>query len=203
MGRQDQALIELVMASLLGVEDAETLGVMGQLHLNASRYTTAEAVLRRAVALQPDAAQPRYALGSTLLRLGKTDEAKSQLAEFQRLRAAALDEQRHTFEIESLVHEANLHSNAGRHEQAVAVWRTIVEREPRRADRLAGLGGALVRNRQLDEAARYFEEAIALGADADVYRQLAGVYTLLGRADEGARALAVYKQRRQSQEQGR
>ena len=202
MGRQDQALIELVMASLLGVEDAESLGVMGQLHLNAGRYATAEAVLRRAVALQPDAAQPRYALGSTLLRLGKAEEAKSQLAEFQRLRAAALDEQRRTFEIETLVHEANLHSNAGRHEQAVAVWRTIVERDARRADRLAGLGGALARNGQLDEAARSFEEAIALGADAEVYRQLAGIYTMLGRADDSARALAVYK-RRQAQEQGR
>lgn len=206
MGRQDQALVELVMASLLGVEDAETLGVMGQLHLNAGRYTTAEAVLRRAVALQPDAAQPRYALGSTLLRLGKTEEAKAQLAEFQRLRAAALDEQRRTFEIETLIHEADLHTGAGRHDQAVAVWRTIVEREPRRPDRLVGLASALARIEQLDDAVRYLEEAVALGADVEVYRQLAAVYAKLGRADDSARALAVYKQRRdqsQSREQGR
>jgi Flp pilus assembly protein TadD len=86
--------------------------------LNAGRYTLAELaeeVLRRAVTLEPDSAQARYALGSTLLRLGRTDEAKAQLDEFQRLQAAALEKQRHTFELELRTREADLRApEAGR-----------------------------------------------------------------------------------------
>ncbi|HEY1303962.1 MAG TPA: tetratricopeptide repeat protein [Vicinamibacterales bacterium] len=107
-GRQDQALAELIMASLLGFEDSEMLGVIGQIHLNAGRYTAAEEVLRRAVAQQPDSAQAHYTLGSTLLRLGKTDEAKVELAEFQRLRTAATEDQRRTFELELRKREEDL-----------------------------------------------------------------------------------------------
>jgi tetratricopeptide (TPR) repeat protein len=106
-GRQDQALVELIMSSLLGLEDAETLGVMGLIHLNAGRYAAAEEVLRRTVALQPDTASARYALGTTLLRLGKADEGKAQLAEFQRLQTAATEEQRRRFELELRQREAN------------------------------------------------------------------------------------------------
>jgi Flp pilus assembly protein TadD len=115
VGRQDQALVELIMTSLLGLEDAETLAVIGQIHLNAGRYTMAEEVLRRAIALQPESAEARYALGGTLLRLGKADEGKAQLAEFRRLRTAALEDQRRTFELELLKREADLRKpEAGR-----------------------------------------------------------------------------------------
>jgi tetratricopeptide (TPR) repeat protein len=115
LGRQDQALVELMMSSLLGLEDAETLAVIGQIHLTADRYTAAEDVLRRAVALKPESPEARYALGSTLLRLGKADEAKAHLAEFERLRAAALEDQRRTFELELLKREADRHTpEAGR-----------------------------------------------------------------------------------------
>jgi tetratricopeptide (TPR) repeat protein len=113
VGRQDQALVELIMTSLLGLEDAETLAVIGQIHLNAGRYTMAEEVLRRAIALQPASAEARYALGGTLLRLGKADEGKAQLAEFRRLRTAALEDQRRTFELELRKREADLRTPEG------------------------------------------------------------------------------------------
>src|SRR5262245_305773 len=113
-GRQDQALAELLMASLLGIEDGEVLGVIGQIHLNAGRYAAAEEVLRRAVAQQPDSAQAHYTLGSTLLRLGKTEEAKAQLAEFERLRTAATEDQRRTFELELRKREEDLRTPGAR-----------------------------------------------------------------------------------------
>jgi Flp pilus assembly protein TadD len=108
LGRQDHAFVELIMASFLGLEDGETLAVIGQIHLTGGRYTMAEEVLRRAVALRPDSAEARYALGSALLRLGKVDEGKAQLAEFQRLQAAALENQRRTFDHELSRRESNL-----------------------------------------------------------------------------------------------
>jgi tetratricopeptide (TPR) repeat protein len=99
-GRDDQALIELLMASLLGHEDAETLTALGQIHLNQGRLQRAEAALARAAALEPDSAQTRYVLGRTLQRLGRTAEAAEQLNAFERLRNAAFEQQRREFERE-------------------------------------------------------------------------------------------------------
>ena len=100
-GRPAQALLELVMTALLGMEDADTLAAIGQIHLDAGRLAEAEVVLQRAVAMQPDLSQARYALGTTLVRLGRAAEGKQHLAEFQRLRTEALEQQQRTFERDS------------------------------------------------------------------------------------------------------
>ena len=97
-GREDEAAIELLMAELLGHEDGEMLGALGEIHLNAGRFDRAEATLFRAVTLDPMRAQARYVLARTLLRLGRTDEANEQLAVFAKLRAKARDEVRQQFE---------------------------------------------------------------------------------------------------------
>ena len=97
-GRADEALAELLMATLLGYEDGEMLGAMGQIHLAAGRLEVAEATLRRAVALAPELPQPRYALGSTLGRLGRIAEATEQLDAFRRLQTAAFEAERRKFE---------------------------------------------------------------------------------------------------------
>jgi tetratricopeptide (TPR) repeat protein len=197
VGRQDQALIELTMSALLGLEDAETLAAIGQIHLNAGQYPLAEEVLRRAVAMQPDFAQARYALGSTLLRIGKAEEGKVQLAEFQRLRAAALDEQRRAFEIETLIHEADLRTREGRNDLAAGIWQKVVDREPRNPAYLTALADALARTGQLESAVRHLETAAAGDAGPEVYRQLAALYAKLGRVEEGAKAQATYERLRQ------
>jgi len=98
LGRNDEALIELLMATLLGVEDTETLVAIGQIHLGAERFDAAERALRSAIASDPRNAQARYALGMTLTRVGRAAEAKEHLDEFRRLRAATLAEQQRQFE---------------------------------------------------------------------------------------------------------
>jgi tetratricopeptide (TPR) repeat protein len=100
-GRDDEALLELLMTRLLGYEDAEMLTAIGQIHLNQSRLDRAETALVRAVSLDPAFAQARYALGRTLQRLGRAAEAAEQLNAFDRLRAAALEEQRQKYEREA------------------------------------------------------------------------------------------------------
>lgn len=155
-GRSDDALIELLMASMLGHEDAEMLAAIGQIHLNAGRLAAADATLRRAIALDPRLPQARYALGTTLLRLGRADEGKRELDEFQRLRTQALEDQRRSFEIGTLVHEAELHVREGRLEAAVAPY-----------ERAAALGGPADIYQQL---AGIFEK---LGRETDRQRALA------------------------------
>jgi tetratricopeptide (TPR) repeat protein len=100
-GRDDEALLELLMTHLLGYEDAETLTAIGQIHLNQSRLERAEAALVRAVSLDPSFAHARYALGRTLQRLGRGAEAGEQMKAFDRLRAAAFEAQRLKYEREA------------------------------------------------------------------------------------------------------
>ena len=97
-GRDSEALVELLVSSLLGPADAETLTIMGQIHLNATRLMAAETVLRRAVAMAPDSAPARYALARTLLRSGRTDEGQQHLAVFRRLQEMLLEQQRQKYE---------------------------------------------------------------------------------------------------------
>lgn len=99
-GRDVEALVELLVTSRLGQEDAQTVAVMGRIHLNAGRLTTAESVLRRAVAMAPESAEARYALGRTLLRLGQDEEGQQHLAEFQRLQETSIEQRRQKFENE-------------------------------------------------------------------------------------------------------
>ena len=100
-GRDDEAAIELLMTSLLGHEEVEMLGALGQIHLNAGRLERAESALRRAMALDPTRAQVRYVLGRTLQRLSRHAEADEQLVAFDKLRAKTLEEQRLKFETET------------------------------------------------------------------------------------------------------
>ena len=50
-------------------------------------------------------AEARYALGRTLMQLGRTVEGQRQLAEFKTLRAAQIDEFRRMLDLEWLKHE--------------------------------------------------------------------------------------------------
>ena len=60
--------------------------------------SVAERTLRRAVALSPANPQARYALGNTLIRMGKTAEGMQHLTEFERLSSSARDDLRRQFE---------------------------------------------------------------------------------------------------------
>jgi tetratricopeptide (TPR) repeat protein len=98
VGRDVEALVELLVASRLGLEDAQTLTVMGQIHLAAGRLAPAEAALRRAVTMAPDSDTAHYVLARTLLRLGQADAARQHLDEFRRLQEKLLEQQRQKYE---------------------------------------------------------------------------------------------------------
>jgi tetratricopeptide (TPR) repeat protein len=105
-GRDDEALLELLMATLLGHEDAEMMTAIGQIHLrrdclDSACLGRAEVALSRAVALDPAFAEARYALARALQRLGRAAEAAGHLEAFDKLRQKAFDDQRRTFERES------------------------------------------------------------------------------------------------------
>jgi tetratricopeptide (TPR) repeat protein len=204
VGRTNDALVELVTASLLGPDDPETLTAIGQMHFDAGDYVAAETVLRRAIAIAPTLIQARYLIGQTLARLGRTKEGQEQLAEFDSLRAAANEDARRAFEIDMLRQAAARATAAGRHEEAVAAWQTIVEREPKRPEHRIALAGALSAAGRPELAVGHLETAASFdNADKEVYRLLAEHYATLGRRSESATARQTYQRLLQEQRRGR
>jgi tetratricopeptide (TPR) repeat protein len=201
VGRLTDALIELVTASLLGPDDADALTAIGQIQFDEGRYAAAETVLQRAVAKAPALVQARYLLGQTLARVGRPDEGKTQLAEFDRLRAAANSTLRESFELDQLRQQADRDTKAGRHDEATAAWQEIVAREPKPENHVA-LARALLAAGRPTAALEHLRAAADVDAGADVYRQLAEIYTSLGRAAESAAALLKYQRLIQEQRRG-
>jgi tetratricopeptide (TPR) repeat protein len=193
VGRTADALIELVAASSIGPEDAEALTAIGQIHFDAGKFADAETVLRRAIAIAPTLLQTRYLLGHTLVRVGRADEGKAQLAEFERIRADAHEEGRRAFELDQLRQQAERETKAGRHGEAVAAWQEIVERDPKRAEDRVALARALLAAGRPAAAVQHLQAAADLDASADVYRQLAEIYATLGRAADSAAARQTYQ----------
>ncbi|HYO84145.1 MAG TPA: tetratricopeptide repeat protein [Bryobacteraceae bacterium] len=68
--------------------DARVLTELAQVLLHAGETEGVEALLRRAVTLEPEYAQARYVLAGVLRSSGRISESKSELAVFERLRTA-------------------------------------------------------------------------------------------------------------------
>jgi tetratricopeptide (TPR) repeat protein len=92
-----EALLEYLMAALLDPGAARPLAMAGLVYASAGRDGDAVEMLRRAIAIDADHLEARYALSRALLRLGKTQEAEAELAAFQRLQAKAMEEERRRF----------------------------------------------------------------------------------------------------------
>lgn len=198
-GASQHALLALLMAALIGPEDAETLAAIGQIHFESGDYTRAEPLLRRAVTLAPALSNARFALGTTLVRLGRAEEGRAHLAEFQQLNAAELDKVRRALALTTLIGDADRHTDQGRHGDSAEVWAQVVALEPEDPTHRLALADALARAGRLEEAVSQMEMAAAMNADAFVHRRLAFLYDQLGRADDRARAQATFERLRREQ----
>lgn len=194
LDRQDDAFAEYAAALLIDPDNPLAYMGIGQLHLNAGRYEDAAVALRRLVTLQPAFPEGRYALANALLRAGKTDEGDRELVEFQRLQVQAADAKRRSMALDVLKEEAALRASEHEFERAAALWRQVIEQEPRGVANHAGLGAALAGSGDTAAAVQAYERAASLGGGADVYRQLATLYASLGREQDSARARARYEQ---------
>lgn len=96
--RVDAARREALVAALVEPGRPAALVVVGQMHVEAGRDEPAVAVLRRAIALDPDLLEARYALARALLRMGRGEEARQELAVFETLQSKAMEAERQRYE---------------------------------------------------------------------------------------------------------
>ena len=190
--RTDEAFVELVAALLIDPVDADAHASIGQIHLNAGRYDEAVTALGRAVELSANDTEARYALATALMRLGNTQRAAREFERVEQEQRQMLADRRRTISLDVLREEAALRAAEGRYDRATALWQQVVDREPGEPSNHLGLAAALARAGPIDTAIAHYEKAIALGADPVVYRQLAELYSKVGRIDDAARARAMY-----------
>ena len=96
--RLDDALVEALAAVCADPANASAFAAAGQLRADGGDDTGAVALLRHAVRLDANLGPARYALGRALLRTGRGDEAREQLAAFERIQKREMDAQRQRFE---------------------------------------------------------------------------------------------------------
>jgi Flp pilus assembly protein TadD len=153
-GRRRQALAELLVSARLAPNDMETLARIGQIHLDDRRYAAAEVVLRKVVTRAPDMARARFALGTTLLRLGRVEEGRAELAAFRGLSVSSLEAERRRIEFERLMRSAEQFLRDARVADAIASLEqaaALVDDDPRVHELLASAYGKLGRT---DDRAR-------------------------------------------------
>jgi len=111
--RLEDALTEYLAAALVDPTSARARVSAGQLRADLGDDQGAIALLRRAVQLDPNDGEARYALGRALLRVGRADESRQELAAFERIQKAAMEAQRRSFEENSRALESALREGAG------------------------------------------------------------------------------------------
>jgi tetratricopeptide (TPR) repeat protein len=191
--RTDEAFAELVAAAVLDPRDPGAHTGIGRIHLNAGRYPAAVAALRRAIHLAPGYTEARYALGTALMRMGQAEDSARELERVSQDQRETLATRRRTMSLEVLKEEAALRLAEGNADRAVALWREVLDREPKQPSTHVGLAAALVKAGDTSTAIHHYEQALGLGAGPAVARELAALYTRVGRTEEAARARIVYE----------
>lgn len=154
-----------------------------------SRIEEAERWFRRALEADPAFARAQAGLCQVaILRYDRT-HATEHVYEAEVACRAALDADPTLKETEMAL--GKLYLASGRHEQAEAVYRSLVRRMPRDADVRIGLGWALARSRRTADAEQSFREAIVVEpAYWMSYNALGSFLFTVGRSGEAADAFA-------------
>ena len=193
-GRDEQALVEFLAASWLDPRDAKAYAGAGQVQARLLKYADAAVTLERALSLDPGLREARYALGTSLMRLGKTEEAKRALETFQQQQAEAEAAGQRAFRLDALRREASKDLLAGALDRAIASYEEVLKLEPDSPRSRRDIGVALLRSKRSQEAIEQLEAAQRLEPTAEGFRYLADAYTAAGNRDEAARQRVLSQQ---------
>lgn len=180
-GRDAEALAEFEIAGFLDAGAGTALVGSGQVHLRARRYEEAVRSFREAMDADASSmgAEGYFALGTALLRLGRTDEGERALDRSREIQAQVMAAGRRDFEADARLRQASSAVDAGDRETALARLAEAVALHPQsaRARRMRG--------RTLVHAGR-FEEAIAELTFAQTLEPTSEGHRLLAEASAGA-----------------
>ncbi len=163
-GRHEEAIASYRAALRADADFAPSYAGLGITLFQADRYEEAIEALQQALKLQPDlpigGSSVRVFLGRAAQALGRPDAADH----FAR---AVRDD---PSDYEALDHLANARFGRQRYEEALALYRTMIELDPGNATSHSNLGATLFHLGRLEEALVSIERALALDPDLEAAR---------------------------------
>lgn len=195
-GHHPLALAEFTIVLRLDPASVKALAATAQIHLREARYAEAADAATRVLELDAEHREARYALATSLIRLGRNDEGRRELDIFERQQAEDTAARTRLFEIEGYKREAALSGAAGDHDRAIALLRTVVDADPTVPGSLLDLGFALIDAGRHAAATPILQKAAELGAHYEVHRHLAAAYSALGSDEDSRRERTLYEQLR-------
>ena len=190
----DEALAEFAAALLIDPRSSDALAAACQVYVRMGRFAEALDTSRQALALDAAHNEARYALATSLLRLGQTDEGRKQLETFQRTQAAAMANAQRQSALKATLREATLRLGNGEYLAAAALLRKALADDPKAAGVQRDLGIALMKSAQYAEAIDPLDKALQLEDSAEVHQLLADAYRALGRLGDSAAHTALSAQ---------
>ncbi len=185
-GRLPEAIQVLEQAASKGFADAPALVTLGTMLQEADRLERSVAVLEAAVGMNAQDLEARNRLGTAYARIGRADDAEREFKKVlgedpQSAEAltnlgilylgtnrapAAIEVLRKAIAADPLARGASnalaaAYAKSGDLQQAVGLWRQLVERRPDDADLLYNLGTALLQLKQPTEALPFLERFVA------------------------------------------
>jgi len=193
-GRDEEALAEFMAATWLDPRDAKAHAAAGHVQVRRLKYADAVVALERALSLDASLREARYALATSLRRIGKTEEAARELAIFQRQQAEAETIGQLAFQLDALRREASTHLLAGSFDQAIASYEEALKLDPISARSHRDLGLALLRAKRPSAAIEPLRAAQQLDETVEGFAYLADAYNAAGDRDEALRQRALSQQ---------
>jgi tetratricopeptide (TPR) repeat protein len=191
-GRNDEALAEFGAALLIDPESSDALAGASQVYERLGRYAAVVDLSRRALALDASHNEARYALATSLMRLGNTDEGKNELEIFRRVEADTMANAQRQSELKVILRDAALGLAKDEYIAAAALLRKALTIDPNIASVPRNLGIALMKSGRYDEAVLALDRSLQLEDTAEVHQLLADAYRSLGRlADSESQSALV------------
>lgn len=180
--RPDQARREL--DRVLGSNPDNIIGLTGlaETHLAMGNLSEAARAAGRVVDRVPGNRRARYVLGRSLIRMGRVEEGRSQLEEYQRLEAEFQVRDHRAREIHAVESAATVHLFNGRTDAAIALLEGAIEEWPESTDLGLSLGVALSQSNRHRAAVDAYRQLLEMpnASAATVHRHLEREYRLLG-----------------------
>src|SRR5205085_813726 len=151
-GNDDQALAEFVAALVIDPGDSGALAGASRVYARTGRYEQAVETARRAIALDPAHRGARYALGTSLMRLGQAEAGTRELEVFQRLQAEAIAAAQRESRVKTIRLDASRRLADRDFSGAAALLRQALADDPRDAGVLRDLAAALIESGQTTQA---------------------------------------------------
>lgn len=167
-------------------DDAAALYGLGRAEMSISKFDDAQEAFERYIQLRPADASGHYALGFSLQALQRAPDARSQYE-----RSIALQ----PLQTESYFQLGLMALEAGDPDGAAKQFEHVLDRAPRHAAGLAGMGRVKFQEKRYPEAAAFFEKAIASNPGLrEAHYYLGLTDSRLGRKEESEKELQIASQ---------